>query len=97
MPFREQGDYQVSYPTDNGGEVTINFNICEFAYRQCPDSVADYANVINENNTCNHMSGNELSQVDIALIDADKPSLGLQLQYEGGNFCAENNKFSLLV
>ena len=57
----------------------------------------DYANVINENNTCNHMSGYDLDQVDVTLIDADKPDLGVQLQYEGGNFCAENNKFSLLV
>lgn len=53
--YSYQSGYRVSY--NNGkGNVTIDFNICDYAYRRCPDNTLDFANIINENNTCNHMS-----------------------------------------
>ena len=71
---------------NNGkGDISINFNLCEYNYRTCPDNVQDFVNVINENNTCNHMSSGSLHDVNVSLIDANKPDLGLRLLYEGGN------------
>lgn len=59
------------------GNVTIDFNICEKSFRQCPDGVSDYANIVNENHTCNHISAPTLSEVGVSLIDFNKPDLGL--------------------
>jgi hypothetical protein len=70
----------VSY--NNGkGNVSINFNICEYAQRTCPDGYADFANVINENNTCSHMSSASMSEIDVDLIDEEQPELGLVLTF----------------
>ena len=79
---------------NNGkGNVTIEFNICDYSYRKCPDNFLDFANVINENNTCNHMSSQYLTDVGVGLIDEDRPDLGLRLNFSGGNMCDEKNKF----
>ena len=63
------------------GNVSIHFNLCDFTKRTCPDGFADFANVINENNTCSHMSSNKLSDVVVALIDVEDPELGLSLTF----------------
>lgn len=34
--FSDDNDYEVTY-NDGQGEVSINFNICEYNARQCPD------------------------------------------------------------
>jgi hypothetical protein len=79
---------------NNGkGNVTIDFNICDYAYRQCPDTLNDFANVINENNTCSHLSSSNLADVGVSLIDDDKPDLGLKLNFTGGNMCDEKQKY----
>jgi hypothetical protein len=79
---------------NNGkGNVTIDFNICDYSYRKCPDESSDFANVINENNTCSHMSSGSLSDVGVSLIDTDKPDLGLRLNFTGGNMCNATAKF----
>jgi hypothetical protein len=67
--------------------VTVNFNLCEYAFRTCPDGFADFANLINENNTCNHLSSQALSEVGVSLIDEEQPQLGLKLAFKGGNRC----------
>lgn len=41
-----QNDYRVSYNAGHGN-VSINFNICDYAFRTCPDDIADFANMIN--------------------------------------------------
>lgn len=66
--FRTEGDYEVAYNTGKGN-TTINFNICEPTFRTCPDDALDYGNVINENNTCNHLSSDSLHDVKVSLID----------------------------
>jgi hypothetical protein len=66
--FRSDGDYEVKF--NNGkGEVSVDFNICSFSKRKCPDEMPDFANIINENNTCSHLSDNSLSNVGVSLID----------------------------
>jgi len=39
------------------------------------------------------MSSGSLSDVGVALIDKDKPDLGLRLNFSGGNMCNETAKF----
>jgi hypothetical protein len=93
---RSQGDYIVQY--NNGkGNISIAFNICEYAQRTCPDVVADYANIINENNTCNHISSKSLSEVGVNFIDSSRPDLGLKLNFTGGNMCNKTDKYVLEV
>ena len=83
---------------NNGnGNVTIDFNICDYSFRKCPDNAPDFANVINENNTCNHLSSQYLSDVKVDMIDSEQPDLGLTLLFSGGNMCNATNKFELLV
>ena len=65
---------------NNGkGNVSIDFNLCENNFRQCPDNTKDFANIINENNTCDHMSSDDLSEVGVSLIDIENPDAGLLL------------------
>ena len=83
---------------NNGnGNVSIDFNLCEYNYRKCPDEDNDYANIINENNTCDHMSSDDLSQVGVSLIDTENPEAGLLLEFTGGNSCNDTSKFVLTV
>jgi hypothetical protein len=41
--------------------------------------MADYANIVNENNTCAHLTGVGLSETVVRLIDEEQPELGLVL------------------
>lgn len=94
--FSDDNDYEVTY-NDGQGEVSINFNICEYNARQCPDGQQDYANSINSNNTCNHLSSSDISDVQVELIDIWRPDLGLELTYFGGNQCNSTSPFSLTI
>lgn len=62
----------------------------------------DYANIINANNTCNHLSetmkeGETTVPFIMSLISQDQPELGVQMQYMGGNKCNDTANFQLLV
>lgn len=59
--------------------------------------MADFANMINENNTCSHMSSQSLSDVAVNLIDTENPELGLTLKFTGGNKCNATAYYALLV
>ena len=82
---------------NGNGNVTIDFNICESAFRTCPDNYADFANIVNENNTCSHMSSASLGDVLVTMIDSDYPELGLILNFTGGNTCNATSSFNLIV
>lgn len=94
--FRLDYDYKISYNNGNGN-VTIDFNICDETKRKCPDGAKDYANIINENNTCNHMSTKSISDIDVQLIDTAVPDLGLQLYFKDGDKCNATSNWGLLV
>lgn len=51
----ESEAYNAKFKTDDGYS-TIQFNLCEKTPRQCSDGMSDFANIINANNTCNHLS-----------------------------------------
>jgi hypothetical protein len=79
---------------NNGrGNVSIAFNLCDFAQRTCSDQYADFVNVVNENMTCNHASSQSLSEVGVSLIDDERPDLGLKLLYRGGNQCNATSEY----
>jgi len=65
-------DYSVAYNNGNGN-VSIDFNICDYTYRQCPDKGNTFVNIINENNTCTHLSSNDISDVKVDLQDPYRP------------------------
>lgn len=65
--------------TGSGGNVSINFNLCAYTFRTCPDGFVDYANIVNENGTCVHLTDTKLSKIGVRLIDDDYPELGLIL------------------
>ena len=91
-----EGDYSIAY--NNGkGNVSIDFNICEYAFRKCPDAADDFANIINENNTCNHLSNDAIAQVGVSLIDSANPALGLRLNFATGNQCNDTSKYNMQI
>jgi hypothetical protein len=51
----ESEAYNASFQTEDG-DNSIQFNLCERTVRTCPDQMGDFANIINANNTCNHLS-----------------------------------------
>lgn len=54
-PLRVEGG---EYTAKGSKNESIYFNICEPTKTTCPDAeVVSYANLVNENNTCLHMSG----------------------------------------
>lgn len=55
--------YQVAYNNGNGN-VTIDFNICDYSARVCPDGRKDMANMVNENNTCYHLTSPDAEPAD---------------------------------
>jgi len=91
-----EGDYQVKF-NKGKGDNTINFNICNQAFRTCNDAVPDFANMINQNNTCNHLSSGSISNIKVSLINDNKPEKGVSLYFEGGNYCNETTKFQLTL
>ena len=92
--------YSLEYQEANGTS-TIEFNLCEETARRCPDLMADHANIVNSNNTCNHLSrvyvDGEQKPGTLSLISEQNPRLGVVMNYEGGNMCNETSRFSLTV
>lgn len=85
------------YYNNGQGNVTINFNICDYTIRNCPDGYADYANEVNQNNTCVHLSSASISDIGVSLIDPDEPDLGLVLTFKGGNQCNATSDYQLVL
>ena len=100
--------YEVEYE-DEVGLTTIQFNICEETVRRCKDLMTDHANIVKTANSddpekalseCNH-----LSKVDydgekpgtLSLISEKAPTLGVMLNYEGGNMCNSTSRYSLEI
>jgi hypothetical protein len=84
--YAGRGEYRVGYNNAGKGNVSLAFNLCEYANHTCPDGMADFANIVNENNTCSHIGGKALSDVGVALIEEENPELGLILTFDkGGN------------
>lgn len=93
--------YEVIY-NDNDGYNSISFNLCDKNARQCSDRAYDYANIINTNNTCSHMTPilnkkEKNKPGSYSMVNEKYPTEGIQLTYTGGNKCAQNDTYSLLV
>ena len=92
--------YQLDYHVAEGVNK-IEFNLCGPTAHPCSDLREDYANMVNYNNTCNHLSkvveeGEQKPGV-MSLISDRNPSLGIIMSYEGGNQCNATSKYSLEV
>ena len=90
--------YYVEWDSDDGTN-TIEFNFCGSTNRLCPDWKEDYANIIDANNTCNHLSklpedSSTPGRVD--LISNALPEFGVNMIYEG-NHCNETHLFTLNI
>ena len=84
--------------TVKGDKASIEFNICEQASRKCPDQVSDNANlkVKDEDHKCIHLSEAE-DPGTFALIDQDRPDLGVSLSYESGVKCTAKKNYGLKI
>jgi hypothetical protein len=92
----ESEDYSVSYNNGNG-DVVIDFNICEFSFNTCPDLVNDFANEVNENGTCHHLSSDSLSNPVSTFISEDMPNMGMNLVYTGGDMCNDTSFYTFTM
>ena len=82
----------------SGSETdSVHFNICAYTFRECNDQMRDFANKVNSNNTCNHLSSDSVSKAQVALADAKKPDKGVTITYHGGNLCNATDKYSLTI
>ena len=96
LAVRAEGDYEVTY-SDGDEDVTIYFNICEYTINKCSDDASDYANQINSNNTCEHLSSDSINEQTVALLDSEFPDKGVALSYTGGNWCNDTNQYTLTI
>lgn len=92
----ETEDYSVSYNNGNG-DVVIDFNICEYSFHTCSDGVQDFANEVNENGTCHHLSSSSLNNPVSTFISEDSPKLGMNLIYTGGDMCNDTAYYTLTL
>ena len=92
--------YEVEFQ-DANGTSSIQFNLCAETARRCPDLMVDFANVVNSVGTCNHLSRvireGEQKPGRMSLISEKDPTLGVVMNYEGGNMCNATSKYSLQV
>lgn len=96
--YSDDGDYKITYSKKvaNGtANVTLDFNICAFTFRDCDPTVRDFANIVDENKKCRHMSSNNLQDVGVSLIDDSTPEKGLILDYKGTEKCQGNQTYGL--
>lgn len=81
-PLRVEGGEYTAKGTKN---ESIYFNICEPTKTTCPDAeVVSYANMVNENNTCLHMSGQNAYNQEVYPIDEQHPEYGVRMTFTGG-------------
>jgi hypothetical protein len=65
---------------------TLFFNICEYTQHRCSDAkTMDYANSVNNNQTCNHLSGSDNVEARTSLISKDSPEYGVNMKMIHGN------------
>lgn len=102
--YREDRTKSVMYDVefqDVNGTSSIQFNICGETVRRCPDLQADSANIVNSVGTCNHLSrvyaDGEQKPGRMELISEKNPSMGVIINYEGGNMCNATSHYSLKV
>mmetsp|Transcript_4438 Transcript_4438/g.7558 ORF Transcript_4438/g.7558 Transcript_4438/m.7558 type:complete len:311 (+) Transcript_4438:493-1425(+) len=75
---------------------SVAFNICEHSQRRCSDKqTLDFANSVNENGTCQHLSGSDLAHQQVSLQDQSYPEYGVVMKFKMGNACTDKKDFSL--
>ena len=55
----------------------------------------DYANSVNNNQTCEHLTGAESTNIKASLQNEKHPEYGVNLQMTGGNVCKPNKNYGL--
>lgn len=91
-------DYEATkvFDAKTGSNFTIYFNLCEPTNHKCPDkNTQDFANSVNENNTCSHLSGGSTSDQTVSLQDQRYPEYGVNMQFVNGNACTDGRDFKL--
>ena len=81
-------DYVTTKTFDDGSDFTVWFNFCKITEHKCQDrNSSDYANSINQNNTCSHLSGAAESDQLVFLQDKNIPEYGVNVRMVNGNSC----------
>jgi len=81
-------DYVITKKYPDGGDYTVWFNLCRVTEHKCQDKNSiDYANSINQNNTCTHLSGAKESDQLVFLQDPGIPEYGVNVRMVNGNSC----------
>lgn len=75
---------------------TLFFNVCEYTQHRCSDAkTMDYANSVNNNQTCNHLSGSDNVEARTSLISKDYPEYGVNMKMIHGNQCNATHNYEL--
>ena len=75
---------------------TLFFNVCAYTQHRCSDvKTMDYANSVNNNQTCEHLSGSQPSDLKATLQDENHPEYGVNLHMTNGNACTDKKDYGL--
>ena len=75
---------------------TLFFNVCGYTQHRCSDvKTLDSANSVNNNQTCEHLSGSQPTDLKASLQDENHPEYGVNLQMTNGNACTEKKNYGL--
>ena len=91
--------YEVTYTTSDGQTNSLQWNICNVNARRCQDNKQDYANVVNQNQTCTHLTEtlDDGTPGIFEFLNPTDPSVGVRILYEGGDKCQNYISYSLSI
>jgi hypothetical protein len=96
--YRKEGEYRTSYSGTKAkpNNFTVFFNLCGHTQNKCSDlKTFDSASSVNANNTCQHLSGQGLSDQKVYLQDESHPEYGVLMKYKHGNKCNDKKNYGL--
>lgn len=87
-PGKEYMIHSLGTKANPKQNYTLFFNICEYTQHKCSDAkTSDFANSVNNNQTCNHLSGTDKTEQKAKLLNNDYPEYGVNLKMIHGNAC----------
>ena len=86
---------------DGQEDLTIAFNVCDFAKREPSDGKRDFANLLSGGEVqgdYKHLTSDNIEDVEVELLDEKRPDIGLRLKYVNSGFrCTADKDYSFTV
>jgi hypothetical protein len=96
--FRKDKEYRANYAGTKAkpNNFTVLFNVCGMTSTGCGERGAAFSAVSrNANNTCQHLSGQGLTDQKVFLQDELHPEYGILMKFKHGNKCTDKKNYGL--